>query len=232
MVYRRIKVSEKSLELNVGAELLECVRSWPGCQKALWVGLTQAQESVWGLDERIRNTPKGVSLMLQFKAPHPRSAAVDHYKFSINVRQHQVLLKLAVRFPDDVHYVFPLYDNWSKADLHAPCLALDTWLIPVSSMPSSLRKLQPKSANSSRMLYVRREGAHVTARTRSGECASKVVSVRDYCAQGRKRQLASPGTIGIPALQLQEWAQETDQPNLVSGTSRQRFTGLNAVFIP
>ena len=232
MPYRRKKVSEKSLELNVGAELLECIRAWPGCQKALWVGLTQSQESVWGLDERIRNTPKGVSLMLQFKAPHPRSARVDHYRFRINIRQHQTLLRLAARFPDDVHYVFPLYDNWSKADQHAPRLALDTWLVPVLSMPSALRKLQPNSVHSYRTLYVRREGAHITAHTRSGECASKIVGVMDYCAQGRRRQLTSPGTIGIPASQLQEWAQETDQPNLVSGTTRLHFTGLNAVFIP
>ena len=35
------EVSEKSLELNVYAELLQHIRSWPGYERALWVGLTQ-----------------------------------------------------------------------------------------------------------------------------------------------------------------------------------------------
>ena len=81
------EVSEKSLELNVCAELLQYIRSWPGCGKALWLGLTQAQERRAGIDELISNVGVGFSLMLQFKAPWPSSRVDDLYKFSINERQ-------------------------------------------------------------------------------------------------------------------------------------------------
>ena len=123
------EVSEKSLELNVCAELLQHVRSWPGCEKALWFGLTQAQERRKGLDELIRNVGPGVSLMLQFKAPWPTSRVDDLYKFSINERQHEALEQLAGQRPKAVQYVFPLYSKWSKADRYAPDLAQDTWLV-------------------------------------------------------------------------------------------------------
>ena len=132
------EVSEKSLELNVCAELLQYIRSWPGCQRALWLGLTQRQERRTGLDELIRNVGPGFSLMLQFKAPWPSSIVDGLYKFSINERQHEALEQLANRYPEAVYYVFPLYSKWLKADKHAPDLAQDTWLVPVSSMPLSL----------------------------------------------------------------------------------------------
>ena len=114
------EISEKSLELNVCAELLHCVRSIPGCGKALWVGLTQDQESREGIDERLRGTQNSVSLMLQFKSPAPTSISGYFYRFSISIRQHQLLMNLANRYPDAVSYVFPLYSEWQKADQDAP----------------------------------------------------------------------------------------------------------------
>ena len=45
------EIYEKTLELNVCAEILTIIRSQPGFEKAVWQGLTQAQESSWGLDE-------------------------------------------------------------------------------------------------------------------------------------------------------------------------------------
>ena len=53
------EVSEKSLELNVCAETLQYIRAWPGCQRALWLGLTQRQERRTGLDELIRSVGPG-----------------------------------------------------------------------------------------------------------------------------------------------------------------------------
>ena len=138
------EVSEKSLELNVCAELLQHIRSWPGCEKALWLGLTQAQERRKGIDELIRNVGPGFALMLQFKAPWPTSVVDDLYKFSINERQHEALEQLSGQHPEAVHYVFPLYSKWQKADRYAPDLAQDTWLVPVSSMPlTSLTAFSP-----------------------------------------------------------------------------------------
>ena len=123
------EVSEKSLELNVCAEVLQHIRTWPGCERALWLGLTQRQERRTGLDELIGNVGPGFSLMLQFKAPWPTSVVDDLYKFSINERQHEALEQLAGQYPEAVHYVFPLYSKWQKAGQHAPDLAQDTWLV-------------------------------------------------------------------------------------------------------
>ena len=108
------EVSEKSLELNVCSEMLQYIRAWPGCQRALWLGLTQRQERRTGLDELIRNVGPGSSLMLQFKAPWPNSDVDDLYKFSINERQHETLEQLADLYPEAVYYVFPLYSKWFK----------------------------------------------------------------------------------------------------------------------
>ena len=65
---KRKEVSEKSLELNVCAELLQRIRSWQDCRGAVWLGMTQLQERENGLDQMISNAP-GVAMMLQFKAP-------------------------------------------------------------------------------------------------------------------------------------------------------------------
>ena len=130
---RRKEVSEKSLELNVCAELLQCIRSWPRCSRALWFGLTQAQERQEGIDARIRNAGPGVSIMFQFKAPWATSLENTLYKFSVNEQQHEAMEDLAAKNWKDVYYVFPLFSTWSKVDQHAPDLADDTWVVPVSS---------------------------------------------------------------------------------------------------
>ena len=36
---RKKEISEKTLELNVCAEMLRCLRAQPDCRQALWVGL-------------------------------------------------------------------------------------------------------------------------------------------------------------------------------------------------
>ena len=109
------EVSEKSLELNVCAEMLQHIRAWPGCERALWLGLTQRQERCTGLDELIRNAGPSFALMLQFKVPWPSSLVDDLYKFSINERQHEALEQLSGQYPQAVQYVFPLYSKWDKA---------------------------------------------------------------------------------------------------------------------
>lgn len=131
---RRKEVSEKSLELSVCAELLFMIRALPGCQGAVWLGLTQQQEQQRGFDVEILNAP-GVHLVLQFKAPWAKSGSPDHYRFSLNHQQHQTLLRLALSYPNAVHYVFPLYNTWGKVFRDAPRLAQDTWLAPVATVP-------------------------------------------------------------------------------------------------
>ena len=65
----RLVISEKTLELNVTAELLGVIRQMPGCQSAYWIGMKQQQEARLGTDEVLANLPVGSYLALQFKAP-------------------------------------------------------------------------------------------------------------------------------------------------------------------
>jgi hypothetical protein len=130
------QISEKTLELNVCAEILHFVRRRH--PKAVWQGLTQAEERAEGLDEKLRNAGPGFHFLLQFKSPAPSSVEGSTYKFSLNTRQHLTLRDgLCRTYPNAVHYVFPLFAGWSKVDAAAPDLMADTWLMQATSVDSS-----------------------------------------------------------------------------------------------
>lgn len=221
---RRIKVSEKSLELNVCAELLQCIRSRPDCRNALWFGLTQSQEKAKGLDELMLNVPREVLLMLQFKAPAAALSSGSPYRFRLNVAQFKNLLILADRFPEQVCYVFPLYREWAKAGEDAPDLAQDTWLMPVACMPQSVRNLRVTSRHSSFAVDVVRMGSDVKINVRSETVVGKAFSISSYCRR--------PDVTGIPASGLQEWVQELDQGTDVPILERPGGGALCALFVP
>ena len=225
IVGRGKEVSEKSLELNVCAELLQYIRAWPGCQGALWLGLTQAQERRTGLDELIRNVGPGSSLMMQFKAPWPTSIVDRLYKFSINERQHEALEQLAGRYPDAVHYVFPLYSKWHKADRHAPDLAQDTWLVPVSSIP--LRNLTSLSspATGRHRVELGRINSGVTVTAYSPEVEGEAVNAKDFFVE-RSGQSLDAWSSGVPSADLKEWVQTWDEKSFAL-----RFRGLHALYV-
>ena len=221
------EVSEKSLELNVCAELLQTIRSWPGCHGALWLGLTQAQERRKGLDELIHNVGLGFSLMLQFKAPWPSSIVDDLYKFSINERQHEALEQLALQHPEAVYYVFPLYSNWSKAGRHAPDLAQDTWLVPVSSIPLMFLTTQSSPASGRHRVELERVNSRITVTVHSPEVIGEAVNAKEYFEE---RSGGSSGDIrqsGVPSESLREWVELWDEKSFIL-----RFKGLNALYVP
>jgi hypothetical protein len=138
----RLRVSEKTLELNVCAEVLQKIRSYPGCKKAFWIGMKQNQETKNGIDELIANVPSGMHLALQFKAPW--SEYQTPYRFTINDKQKNNLLRLAHNRPKAVYYVFPFYNSFSKMRKDSPNLLKDTWLLPVSKL-SGLHQSTKKS---------------------------------------------------------------------------------------
>ncbi len=223
MARRRKEVSEKSLELNVGAELIQCIRTWPNCTKALWYGLTQTQEKDTGLDEFVCNVPHNLLLMLQFKSPRAASSGRSPYIFDINLDQYQTLLSLAVQFPQNVYYVFPLYREWGKAGRDAPFLAQDTWLMPVSFMPPSSRHLQPPSSYATRGVVVDRKGSNISVRYNKDEVTGKAFSVQQYCAN-------APAA-SISRRQLQAWAQEVNQSDLDQRPQDRPVRNLCAVLV-
>ena len=120
-------VSEKTLELNVGVEILNCIRGWHGGERAFWIGMKQNQEARNGIDELIDNTQGLYHLALQFKSPNSRPPDSVPYRFSINDRQHAHLLRLARTRPDAVYYVFPHYNTFLSMRMRSPDLLSDTY---------------------------------------------------------------------------------------------------------
>lgn len=133
---RRLQVSEKTLELNVCAELLYFIRSLPGCQRAFWIGMKQDQEVRNGIDELMSNMPMGMHLALQFKAPWGTRPDQTPYRFTINDRQNRNLLRLSSNKPDSVFYILPHYNTFTKMRSHSPVLLQDSYLLRVEDLRS------------------------------------------------------------------------------------------------
>ena len=177
-----MKVSEKSLELNVGAELLALLRGPWGMPKAHLRGLTQREESQEGVDFFAQLSGNTKIFAFQFKAPKgPREG--EPYRFSIQRRQHENLLRLVGSSIGSVFYVLPYYVRLAKLQHHVPNLLSDTWFLPLGSM----RGTDPF-------------GAHGTKTVR---CEQGMASINpDYELQ--RAEALNPGD-GIPADQFAEW---------------------------
>ncbi len=140
----QLRVSEKTLELNICAEVLEVIRRSPGCAGAFWIGMKQDQEAKLGLDELIQNIPAGMHLAFQFKAPRPEPRDHIPYRFTISDRQNGNLLRLARNHPDAVYYMLPHYNTFTKMRRDSPTLLRDSWLLRVEDLrglPNSTNKL-------------------------------------------------------------------------------------------
>lgn len=131
-----MKVSEKSLELNVGAELLGRMRSNWGMRKAYLRGLTQTEERQEGVDFFAHLDPNTRLFAFQFKAPKG-SAEGEPYRYTLAAYQHQTLLTLAAQAPSSVFYVLPFYVTVSKLAAQVPLLSQDTWLLKIAGMTTT-----------------------------------------------------------------------------------------------
>lgn len=213
---RKKEVSEKTLELNVCAEMLQHIRSHPPFRKASWHGLTQREERQEGLDAKIKNTP-GVALMLQFKSPWVTSRVDEVYKFTINKKQHKAMESL--RRPGAVHYVFPLYSKWWKVYKDTPDILQDTWLVPVKCIPS---KCLAKDSTTIEVRKLSPSGVRVSGPNWESTCSA--TNARNYFLQ-RTGSLSDIQGIGVEAPQLREWIDVRDWTAL-------RFRGLGVFYIP
>lgn len=174
-----MKVSEKTLELNVGAELLALLR---GMRKAYLRGLTQREESREGVDFFAQLTPGSKIFAFQFKAPRGPREGVP-YRFTNRRRKHEKLSALAGRSPGNVFYVLPYYVRPAKLQSYVPNLLRDTWFLPVGSM----RGTDPF-------------GEH---ETRTVRCKRGLASINpDYELRGAEE--LEPGR-GIPAEVFANW---------------------------
>lgn len=139
-----LRLSEKTLELNICAEILQVIRQMSGCHGAFWIGMKQQQEARLGIDELIQNIPTGMHLALQFKVPKSEPRNQIPYRFTINDRQNNNLLRLAGNRPDAVYYIFPQYNTFTKMRSDSPHLLQDTWLLRVEDLrglPNSSKRL-------------------------------------------------------------------------------------------
>ena len=126
------KVPEKTLELNVGAELLTRLRGPMGMSQSYLRGLTQLEESQYGVDFFARLPDTSRVFAFQFKAPK-RAQDYPPYTFLLRRDQHEMLYDLSQQYPDAVHYVLPFYVGIGKLEHDVPNLSRDTWLLPASA---------------------------------------------------------------------------------------------------
>lgn len=130
-----MKVSEKSLELNLGAELLGLIRNGWGMSKAYLRGLTQREESQEGADFFVQLDPATRLFAFQFKAPRGIIDAVP-YRYRLMRDQHDLLFQLSRLSPGSAFYVFPFYVRVAKLHQDVPNLMNDTWLLDLDQMPT------------------------------------------------------------------------------------------------
>ena len=190
-------MSEKSLELNVCAELIQCIRARTGCEGAVWFGMTQQQERRTGFDETAVNAP-GHSLMLQFKSPKATSTYDHHYKFSINRRQHEALERIVIGNPKAAYYVFPLYSKWTKVLDHSPNLIKDTWLVPVSCI-----SLDTSYSQNRYQIELQRDQSRIELSGSRLQVKCGAINAWNYCVDGQDQSL-NPREVGVPSEILKE----------------------------
>lgn len=130
-----MKLSEKSLELNVGAELLGVLRGPWAMPKAYLRGLTQQEERQEGVDFFVQLNPSVRVFAFQFKAPKGAIECAP-YRYTVAREQHEQLFNLAQLAPDSVFYVFPFYVTPEKLQRDVPHLLQDTWLADIRQMPA------------------------------------------------------------------------------------------------
>ncbi len=130
-----MKVSEKSLELNIAAELLTLLRGSWEMPKAYLRGLTQREEKQEGVDFFVQLQPDTSVFAFQFKAPKGKTEATP-YRYTLVKDQHDLLFTLAELAPSSVFYVLPFYVTPVKLQKDVPQLLQDTWLLNIDQMPT------------------------------------------------------------------------------------------------
>ena len=209
-----MKVSEKSLELNVGAELLALMRGPWGMPKAYLRGLTQREENQEGVDF-FGQLPQGTRVYaFQFKAPKGRHEG-QPYRFTIQLRQHRKLHALAQRSRCGVYYVLPYYVSPAKLELGVPDLLHDTWFLEVSRMPVG--------------------NVFGNYQSRTMRCSAGNASVNpDYALQRGSEMEPDPG---IPVGEFAEWyatLRDEDEEVMEARSRRSPWLvrGLRVVVVP
>ena len=155
-------------------------------------------------------------------------------KFSINERQHETLEQTASFFPDAVYYVFPFYSTWSRADQYAPDLLQDTWLVPVSSITSSMLKSASSPKTGSHRVELDRYGGPISVEVFSPRVTSIAINAKEFFDRkgtaGSESKGQSLTDFGISSDGMRKWLgliEELEDEGIAP-----RFRGLNTLTVP
>ncbi len=131
---RRI-VTEKTLELNISAEILRFVRQF--YKRAYLEGPSTRQERWRAYDSKTRGISRGKYIIFQIKSPwreYPPST------FSVNIRQLSILRRRSQQHPNGVWYLFPPYQTFKKIWLNSPNLLENTYFVRPTAFPVIQKK--------------------------------------------------------------------------------------------
>jgi hypothetical protein len=221
MTQPRRRVSEKTLELNIVAEILSAIRLWSGFQSAFWMGPTQQQEARHGADELLLGTPPGHHLALQFKSPRPNPPDTDPFVFPINPVQHGNLARLAGSRAAAVYYVLPNINTLSSVRAAVPSLLSRTLMVPVSDVV-----LQPPARSHTATCQL---GPPHQAIFRSDPRSSTAFLARDFFAAGSDESPRLEQSGLLTSEELFDWLTGTP----VNAQSRgANLRGFGTIFVP
>lgn len=215
-----MKVSEKTLELNIGAELLTFHRICSDLPKMYLQGLTQQQESQEGVDFFAQLSSDVRIAAFQFKAPLRNPKDCCPYKFTIQKKQHSNLRKLAKKKRESVFYVLPFYATHRKLQRDVPELLQDTWLLPIKPMKTS--------------------DVFGDYKSRTVRCIRGQASINPEFKLFDARELELPRDMGIPVREFEKWYSKSIAPPVsndeieTSWTKRKNpwlFRGLKVAII-
>jgi len=121
------RFAEKSFEVRFCAALSAAMM--PFNRNPQWFGMTQAQERMTGIDTMVSTS--GRLLLFQFKAQ-------QEGKFKLEKEQWRNLDRVARKFPNSTHYVFPQAQTASEAA--APdCILRESWMCAPSTIGPAFR---------------------------------------------------------------------------------------------
>ena len=124
-----MRYAEKSFEIRFCAALSAAIM--PFNRNPQWFGMTQAQERITGIDTMIKIG--GRLTLFQFKAKQDQ-------KFKLDKPQWRNLDRIARRYPDSVHYVFPEASNANEAADHN-CVLNHSWCCSTAALGPSFSKM-------------------------------------------------------------------------------------------
>ncbi len=138
-----LPLTEKTLELNVVANMLEDVRT-RFSSRAYAYGYSLTHESTTGLDSSLQLPSGARFLSLQFKRPY-RTRGPDYvFQFNNNTQrnQHNLVWQASVRYspPISVFYALPCFQDMAEVLVASPDFRNNTmfldpfWVMPINDM--------------------------------------------------------------------------------------------------